>query len=110
MSRGAAGREGGKHQEKRAARNARNKAYMNLAQQLSAVFGAGVYTKEDLQGAVCTYVNDMKNAGESGDAVVKAAQNLVAEIGNRFPASGRTQDILSDMVTWCLAEYYRETA
>lgn len=110
MSRGAAGRAGGKHREERAARNARNKAYMNLAQQLASVFGAGVYTKEELQGAVCTYVNDMKNAGESGDAVVKAAQNLAAEVGARFPESGRTQVILSDMVSWCLAEYYRETA
>lgn len=110
MSRGAAGRDSGKHREQRAARNARNNAYMNLAKQLAVVFGAGVYTKEDLQAAVCSFVNDMKNAGESGDAVVKTAQNLVADIGARFPASGRTQAILSDMVTWCLAEYYRESA
>ena len=110
MSRGAAGRDGGKHREERAARNARNSAYMNLAQQLATLFDTGVYTKEDLQSAVCTYVNDMKNAGESGDAVVKAAENLVAEVGARFPAAGRTQVILSDLITLCLAEYYRETA
>ena len=110
MSGGAAGRGGGKRREERAARNARNNAYMNLAQQIAAVFGAGVYTKDELQGAVCTYVNDMKRAGESGDAVVKAAQNLVAEVGSRFPSSGRTQVILSDMVAWCLEEYYRESA
>ncbi len=110
MSRGAAGREGGKHQEARAARNARNTAYMNLAKQLATVFGAGVYTKDELHGVVCTYVNDMKKAGESGEAIVKTAENLVGEVGARFPASGRTQVILADMVSLCLAEYYRESA
>lgn len=109
MSRGA-GRKGGKHREERVARNARNRAYMDLAEKVAAVFGAGVYTKDELQSAVCTYVSDMKNAGESGDDVVKAAQSLVHEIGARFPASGRTQVILADMVSWCLAEYYRESA
>jgi hypothetical protein len=83
---------------------------MVLAKQLASVLGAGVYTKDELQGAVCNYVNDMKKAGESGDAVVTAAQDLVAEVGARFPASARTQVILSDMVAWCLAEYYRESA
>ena len=58
------------HRGVRAARNARNNAYMNLATQLASVFGAGVYTKDELQSAVCTYVNDMKKAGETGDAVV----------------------------------------
>jgi hypothetical protein len=109
MSRGPE-RDRGKHREQRAARNARNTAYMNLARQLSSVFGAGVYTKEELHEAVCNYVTDMKNAGESSEAVLKAAQNLVSEIGARFPASGRTQVILADMVTLCLAEYYRESA
>jgi hypothetical protein len=110
MSRGGAGREGGKHHEARTARNARNTAYMNLAKQLATVFGAGVYTKEELHGVVCTYVNDMKKAGENEEAIVKAAENLVAEVGARFPASGRTQVILADMVSLCLAEYYRESA
>jgi len=105
-----AGRRVGKHREERIARNARNKAYMNLAEKLAAVFGAGVYTKDELQSAVCTYVSDMKTAGESGDDVLKAAQSLVHEIGARFPASGRTQIILADMVSWCMAEYYRESA
>ena len=109
MSRGA-GKGAGKHREERAARNARNTAYMTLAENLATVFGAGVYTKDELQSAVCTYVSDMKNAGESGDDVLKAAQSLVHEIGARFPASGRTQVILDDMVSWCLAEYYRESA
>lgn len=104
------GKRRGKHREERAARNARNTAYMTLAEKLATVFGAGVYTKEELQSAVCTYVSDMKNAGESGEDVVKAAQSLVHEIGGRFPASGRTQVILDDMVSWCLAEYYRESA
>jgi hypothetical protein len=83
---------------------------MNLAKQLATVFGAGVYTKEELHGVVCTYVNDMKKAGENEEAIVKAAENLVAEVGARFPASGRTQVILADMVSLCLAEYYRESA
>jgi hypothetical protein len=41
---------------------------------------------------------------------VRAAQSMVNEIGARFPSSERTQVLLADMVTWCLAEYYRESA
>ena len=100
----------GSNRDKRAARNAQSKAYMNLAKALAAVFSAGVYSKEDLQSAVCTYVSEMKEAGETGEGVVRAAQSMVHEIGARFPASERTQVLLADMVTWCLAEYYRESA
>jgi hypothetical protein len=83
---------------------------MNLARALAAVFSAGVYSKEDLQSAVCTYVSEMKEGGETGESVVRAAQGMVHEIGARFPSSERTQVLLDDMVTWCLAEYYRESA
>lgn len=92
------------------ARNARSTAYINLATALGSVFSAGVYTKEDLQAAVCTYVSEMKHGGESGESVVRGAQSLVNEVGSRFPSSQRTQLVLADMVTWCLAEYYRESA
>jgi hypothetical protein len=93
-------------------RNARaqSKAHMNLAKALAAVFSAGVYSKEDLQAAVCTYVSEMKDAGETGEGVVRAAQSMVHEIGAHFPSSERTEVLLADMVTWCLAEYYRESA
>lgn len=94
----------------RAARNAQSKAYINLATALAAVFSAGVYSKEDLQSAVCTYVSEMKEAGETGEGVVRAAQSMVHDIGERFPSSERTQVLLADMVTWGLAEYYRESA
>jgi hypothetical protein len=87
-----------------------SKAHMNLAKALANVFSAGVYTKEGLQSAVCTFVSEMKDGGESGEGVVRAAQGLVNEVGQRFPSSERTQILLADMVTWCLAEYYRETA
>ncbi len=100
----------GSNRDKRAARNAQSKAYINLASALAAVFSAGVYSKEDLQSAVCTYVSEMKEAGETGESVVRAAQGMVHEIGARFPSSERTQVLLADMVTWCLAEYYRESA
>jgi hypothetical protein len=102
-------RAGSKRGE-RAARNAQSKAYINLAKALAAVFSAGVYSKDDLQSAVCVYVSEMKEAGETGDSVVRAAQSMVNEIGARFPSSQRTQVLLADMVTWCLAEYYRESA
>jgi hypothetical protein len=102
--------QAGSSRSDRAARNAQSKAYINLAKALAAVFSAGVYSKEDLQGAVCTYVSEMKEAGETGDGVVRAAQGMVHEIGARFPSSERTQVLLADMVTWCLAEYYRESA
>jgi len=107
---GRAGRKNGKHREEREARNARSKAYINLAHELAAVFSAGVYTKEDLQSAVCSFVAEMKQAGETGDNVVRSAQSLAAEVGARFPESGNTGIILGDLLTWCLAEYYRETA
>ena len=101
---------GAKRSNERVARNAQSKAYINLAKALAAVFSAGVYTKEDLQAAVCTYVSEMKEGGETGEGVVRAAQGLVHEVGARFPSSERTQALLGDMVTWCLAEYYRESA
>ena len=101
---------GAKRGNERDARNARSKAHINLAKALAAVFSAGVYTKEDLQAAVCTYVLEMKEGGETGEGVVRAAQGLVHEVGARFPSSERTQVLLADMVTWCLAEYYRESA
>ncbi|MEA2274615.1 MAG: hypothetical protein QOI98_3323, partial [Solirubrobacteraceae bacterium] len=40
---------------------------MSLAKALADVFSAGVYSKEDLQGAVCTYGSEMKGAGETGE-------------------------------------------
>ena len=83
---------------------------MTLAAALATVFSAGVYTKEELQSAVCTFVSEMKDGGETGEGVVMAAQGLVTEIGARYPSSERTQQLLTDMVTWCLAEYYREIA
>ncbi len=83
---------------------------MNLAKALATVYSAGVYTKDDLQGAVCTFVSEMKAGGDTGEGVVRAAQGLVNEIGQRFPSSERTHILLADMVTWCLAEYYRESA
>ena len=83
---------------------------MNLATALASVFSAGVYTKEELQAAVCMFVSEMKGGGETGEGVVRAAQRLVREVGTRFPSSERTQLVLADMVTWCLAEYYREIA
>ena len=103
-------KNGSTHSEELISRNARIKAYINLATALASVFAAGVYTKEDLQAAVCTYVSEMKDGGETGEGVVRAAQGLVHEVGARFPSSQRTQVVLADMVTWCLAEYYRESA
>jgi hypothetical protein len=96
--------------EKPSARNANGRARTGLAKAIAFVFAAGVYTKEELQTAVCTYVAEMKQSGATGEGVVRAAQTLVREVGTRFPASDRTQILLADMVTWCLAEYYRESA
>jgi len=107
---GKAGRKSGTHREERAARNARSKASINLATELASVFSAGVYIKEDLQSAICGYVAEMKRAGATGDTVVKAAENLVTEVGVSFPASERTRMILSDILALCMAEYYRESA
>ena len=99
-----------KRSTQRVARNAQSKAQINLAKALAKVFAAGVYNKEELQSAVCTFVAEMKEGGETGEGVVRAAQGMVREVGARFPSSERTQLLLADMVTWCLAEYYRESA
>ena len=99
-----------KRTSKRVARNAQSKAEMNLSKALAAVFAAGVYNKEELQSAVCTFVAELKQTGETGEAVVRSAQGLVREVGSKFPSTSRTQALLDDMVTWCLAEYYRESA
>jgi len=101
---------GASRSKKSAVGNAIGKAHIDLAKALTSVFSAGVYTKDELQTAVCTYVSEMKKSGETGEAVVRAAQGLVREVGTRFPSSQRTQVLLADMVTWCLAEYYRESA
>jgi hypothetical protein len=92
------------------ARSAVGKAHIDLTKALTQVFAAGVYTKEKLQNAVCRYVAAMKKDGASVEAVVREAESLMREISGRFPPSGRTQALLTEMVTWCLAEYYRETA
>jgi hypothetical protein len=105
-----AGEVGSKRNEERLARNARSKADINLAKTIGSVFSSGVYNKEVLQEAVCTYVLEMKESGETGEGVVRAAQGLVNDVGSHFPQSERTQVLLADMVTWCLAEYYRESA
>jgi hypothetical protein len=110
LGRNSVGKSGGKRNEERVARNAISRATINLAKALASVFAAGVYTKEDLQASVCTYVSEMKDGGETGEGVVRAAQGLVHDVGARFPSSQRTQIVLADMVTWCLAEYYRESA
>ena len=83
---------------------------MNLATAMATVFSAGVYTKDELRTAVCTFVSEMKDGGATSEGVVRAAQSLVNEVGARFPPSERTQILLADMVIWCLAEYYRESA
>ena len=55
---------------------------MNLAKALATVFAAGVYTKEELQAAVCTYVSEMKEGGETGEGVVRAAQMIKHAAGS----------------------------
>ena len=108
------GRSGGrksaaKRRGERETRNSQSEAHINLAKALSSVFAAGVYTKQELQTAVCTYVTEMKACGETGEGVVRGAQGLVNEVGERYPSTERTKVLLADMVTWCLAEYYRES-
>src|SRR5258706_10460513 len=60
---GKGARPAGKRAEKRVARNATSKAYMNLAAALAAVFTAGFYTRQDLQRAGGTFVSQVKEGG-----------------------------------------------
>jgi hypothetical protein len=103
------GSKSAKRRSEREARNSQSEAHIGLAKALASVFSAGVYTKEELQSAVCMYVSEMKASGETGEGVVRSAQGLVNEVGARFNSSDRTKVLLADMVTWCLAEYYRES-
>lgn len=102
-------KSGSKRRGEREARNAQREAEIDLAKALASVFAAGVYTKDELQAAVCTYVSEMKASGQTGEGVVRSAQGLVNEVGARYQSSERTKVLLGDMVTWCLAEYYRES-
>jgi len=102
-------KSGSKRSGEREARNAQREAELHLAKAVASVFAAGVYTKDELQAAVCTYVSEMKASGQTGEGVVRSAQGLVNEVGTRYPSTERTKVLLSDMVTWCLAEYYRES-
>lgn len=102
-------KRGSKRRGEREARNAQCEAEIGLAKALASVFAAGVYTKDELQAAVCTYVSEMKASGQTGEGVVRSAQGLVNEVGARYPSPERTKVLLGDMVTWCLAEYYRES-
>jgi hypothetical protein len=95
---------------KKAAPDPVGKAHIKLAKALTKVFSAGVYNKEELQNSVCEFVSILKANGETGDGVVRAAEGLGKEISGRFRASARTQALLDEMVTWCLAEFYRESA
>lgn len=101
---------GRKRGEERLARNARSKASLSLATALASVFTAAVYTRDELQEAVCGYVADMKKAGGSADEVVQSARNLVSEVGASFPRSERTEQLVNELISWCLSEYYRESA
>jgi hypothetical protein len=103
-------KRGSKRKDDREARNAQGAAEIGLAKALATVFAAGVYTKDELQAAVCTYVTEMKASGQTGEGVVRSAQGLVNEVGAHYPSTERTKVLLGDMVTWCLAEYYRESA
>jgi hypothetical protein len=98
-------KSGSKRKGEREARNAQGEAEIGLAKALASVFAAGVYTKEELQSAVCTYVSEMKSSGQTGEGVVRSAQGLVNQVGARYPSTERTKVLLGDMVTWCLAEY-----
>lgn len=91
-------------------RKAAGTAHINLAKALASVLATGVYNKQELQDAVCVYVSEMKQSGATGESVVRAVKSLVAEVSGRYPSSERTQVLLADMVAWCLAEYYRESA
>jgi len=95
---------------KKAASDPVGKAHAELAKALTKVFSAGVYNKEELQTAVCAYVSVLKANGETGDGIVGAAQGLGREIAGQFRPSARTQTLLDEIVTWCLAEFYRESA
>ena len=99
-----------KRGRQRAARNAAGKAHINLAKTLGSVFSAGVYTKEELQAAVCTFVSEIKQNNKTKKNIIHTAQGVVRDVAERFPSSERTRMLLADMVTWCLAEYYRESA
>jgi hypothetical protein len=109
MTRSDGRKSGAKRRAVRETRNSQSEAHINLAKALASVFAAGVYAKQELQNAVCSYVTEMKAGGETGEGVVRSAQGLVNEVGSRYPSTERTKVLLADMVTWCLAEYYRES-
>lgn len=85
-------------------------ARRKLATTLEMVFSEAVYDHAALRDDVCTFVREMKTAGQSAQAVVLATRKVVREMSARFPPSDRTEALLTKMLGWCLDEYYRESA
>lgn len=85
-------------------------ARRKLATTLLSVFSEAVYDHASLQDDVCNFVQELKTAGFSAHGVSEAARSLVKETAGDFPASRRTDELLSRMLGWCLDAYYRESA
>ena len=85
-------------------------AQHKLAARLESVFSEAVYDHAALRDDVCHYVRELKQGGASAQGVIVAARNLIRETSARFRNSDRTETLLSQMLGWCLDEYYRESA
>jgi len=81
-----------------------------LERTLKSVFSEAVYDQSGLRDDVCAYVRDLKKSGETAQNVVVAARSLVRETAVDYPGSNRTENLLTELLGWCLDEYYREIA
>ncbi len=69
-----------------------------------------MYDYAALRDDVCNFVQESKNNGLSAQSVVIAARNVVREAAGDRPPTQRTEDLLTNMLGWCLDEYYKESA
>jgi hypothetical protein len=60
---------------------------------------------DGLRGAVCDYVDELRERGVSYDDTVRAVRNLVAQLDGKIPhsadASKQNGHLVENMLRWC---------
>jgi hypothetical protein len=92
---------------------------MSAIERLFAAFAETAHNEHaertQLEDAVCAFVEEMKEQGQPPEAVIIAAKQMAAQAGlvsSPEPSLFFTHDdaghVLSEIVRWCIEEYYRD--
>ena len=74
---------------------------------VATALGANEATRE-LHAAVCEYVHDLKARGSPPEHVVIAVKQAAEELRRLGIPPAQKDALLSEIVTLCIREYYRE--